>query len=228
MTVSIVETKTSLLTANATTNIALTTDLVSTDIVLVITSAHSSVTPTFSLPGVTLVDPLSGTDVLLNGYKHVARWGTGGTGVKTLAITQGVYDLGSSSAVVYVIRGVSPQSVDVLAASTYTNSFVTTIATPSIAVDVGQVVVISALYEGSSATSTLTATPPASGWVSSSANTQMRCIAHDAIGSAQNAVGTASSSAVNAYRGIFGIVFGDPVTTPPLTSTFVGWGVPIF
>ena len=112
--------------------------------------------------------------------------------------------------------------------SVYDTASVSSRSTPSFLVEPGQVAIFSGLIESNRPGSSVSATHPASGWQADSIDTGMRGYAHDGIIAAGNTVGTVTATSAG-NRGIFGVVFGTAdAAAPPLTSTFIGWGNPIF
>ena len=228
MTASVVEVQTGTVTASTTGTFNLSTTLVSSDVVVFTTSRTTLATPSYSgLGGASWTLVFSGA-ANSRAYSAYAS-GVTGSG-QSVSVTAGAGDMG---ACVQVIRGLNSVTVteqhSVWSATTTASN--TDEFSPSQSFGTDQVAVL--MLSGTTSSSyTVPSNPtPSSGWVTdlARATNPTLHVAH-LIGTSPG--GTVIGGARNTSAVAFGVtvaVFGTETSgPPPLTSSFVGWGNPIF
>lgn len=208
-------------------SVTLATTLVSSDLVVAAYSRTSGSAGTFSIGGSppTFLQEWTNSGVVAQVYTA-----TGLTGSHSLSYTMGA---GTANALlVWVVRGLTNSSITAVAESTWTTAFTTINTdefTTTVAVDTGQAIIAIGCQSGA-ATPTFPSNPtPSSGWTTDVALTNGRLGgAHRVFTAAEPSarMGVRASSSIRIAASM--LVLGDPVGAPPLTSTFVGWGNPIF
>jgi hypothetical protein len=216
--------------ANVTSSLAIATTLVPSDLILVIYTNSATGAGTRTINGVAMTQYTATT------------WQNGGTTrlrVYTATGLTGSHSLSYSTSslsttnryTLYVIRGLTNSAITSNAISTWaagTTASNTDEGHTGVAVDNGQAAFVVGAWD--SGTVTFPSNPTPSGWTTDRVDT--------AGGGRHNSAHLVFSSAVTAQVNIQStlstavavamFVVGDAVTSPPLTSTFVGWGNPIF
>lgn len=230
MTASIVEIITGTIpNPSAGTNFAVTTTLVSSDVVAVVWGMVSAEAGAVSGLGGTWTEAFNMDQTGSGRVKVVYTTGVTGTGNVTIPNGNASF---TGAAAVYVIRGLNSFAVteqhsvwDANSTPGNTDEF-----TPSQSFGEDQVALAAGTV--SAGTVTFPSNPtPASGWTTDVAKTTtVRVWSAHLVGTALHStlqVGLRSSS--TRAIGVVAVVFGTPTAgAPPLTSTFVGWGNPIF
>lgn len=231
MTVTFEEATSANAVASVSSSFALTTTLVSTDLVVLLMGKSSGGTNTTTING-------SATTAFGNwqngtgGARLYVSTMTGLTGSHSVS-----YTTASTSAdnrfTAYVIRGLTNRAITNSAISDWSST-----STPSntdegpaaLAVDVGQAAIYAAIV-GTSGTLTFPSNPtPSSGWTTDRADTPATvamAAARHVVAGAGNVQANVRVTATRALGSVM-LVLGDAAAPTPLTSTFVGWGNPIF
>lgn len=225
MTATVPEVITASLAGSATGNYTVTTSLVPSDIIAVVVSCNAVPTVT-GLGGATWATTLN---QITNSNRVVVRTTTGVTGTGTVTVQNNSAFAGG--VVVYVIRGLTGTTIveehSAWDASTTASNNDEFAASQSFGVD--QVAVLVGTSAGGTTTFPSNSTPSSGSWtVDLARTTTTRLFSAHVVGTSAGTVQSAIRSSSSTFLGIACIVFGDAVTTPPLTSTFVGWGNPIF
>jgi hypothetical protein len=226
VTVTVEEFQSAAPAASASGSLPLATTLVSSDFVVVVYSRITSAAGTLTING--------SSPTIYNTWLNASRrvqvaTVTGLTGSHTLS-----YTMSSSTqnvVAVYVVRGLTNSAITATSESTW-DGITTASNTPetpaAVSVDNGQIVIAVAAITSASGTITFPTSPsPATGWVSDLVGASRTQSIHRIFTTAESAqVGV--SIIANTTIAVVMLVIGDAVSVPPLTSTFVGWGNPIF
>lgn len=207
------------------TNFPVTTSLVASDLVVVTWGRGTTGAATLSGLGGTWTAAFDAT----SGKRVMLRFTSGVTGSGTVTLNPGAGD--TANVVIYVIRGLTSPTTYALQQSTWSTATTpanTDEMTPSQSFGMDQVAVL--IGTCTAGTVTFPSNPvPALGWtVDMALSTDADFYAAHLIGTdAGTTQGGIRSTSTNTL-GVAMFVFGTATTAPPLTSTFIGWGSPIF
>lgn len=229
MTVTIEDVKLASVGSSTSGSIALTPTILTTDLIFVVVSCNNAI-PTLNVAGSAFTQ-YGSTQLLGSTTTRMALFTK--TGVSgTVSVAYSTSFSTTNKFTVYVVRGLTNRAVTAYAQSDWSAS--TTAANtdegPSaLPYDTGQV----AVFVGVAGAGTLTFpsnTTPASGWTTNysggAANGDHNAASHIATASGTVQANIRSTATVSLGGAM--VVLGDVVSVPPLTSTFVGWGSPIF
>lgn len=222
MTVTAIETHFGAIAAGASAVVSVSTSLVATDrLVLVLYKTSTTGTP--SVTGLGTWSVLEQVIVTRDSYLYTM---TGATAGGNLTITP--TSLAADYAL-YVLRGGGGQ-VDVFGSEQGYTSSGTASETPAISGALGGMFVVAAVAATAGATITFPAgtSVPSSGWSAdyTGVNNNAFFISNGLSAGANVVVGVTATSGT--AKTILVGVFSEAAGLPPLTSTFVGWGNPIF
>lgn len=228
MTVTLEEFQVATPGSSASGSLPIATTLVSSDLVVVVASRSVATFGTLTLGGAT---PATYADYTNNQTRVRIASKTGMTGSQTLSYTTPAASSNNRIAL-YVVRGLTNSSITSDSASTWTTGTTgaNTDETPT-AVSVGSGQMVIALGSATAGTLTFPSNPsPSTGWAADNVDASgvgLMNMYHQIFTSPQSAqvsIKTTSATTIAALM----LVVGDAVSVPPLTSTFIGWGNPIF
>ena len=230
MTVTVEEFQITSPAASSSGSIPLTSTLVSSDLVLIVHARNSgSASGSRTIGGSSPTFYQEWTNVSGPTAVYTA---TGLTGSHTLSYTVGISS--TQAYAVYVVRGLTNPAITATAESTWTTGFSAINAdefTTTAAVDSGQAVVAIGNVQGGG-TATFPSNPtPSTGWtadnVASGGGTI--CAASRVFTALEGSTRMGIRSSLSGRIASVMLILGDAAGGPtPLTSTFVGWGNPIF
>lgn len=238
MTASVIEVISGTPTPASTTNYSVTTSLVSSDVVLVVYSKPSAGSHTLSGLGATWV-PQGNRQVQSSGTVVYYSTATGVTGTGTVSLTLGSATT-TPTITILVLRGMNATTlsattdstwfqVDGVSTGTQTNTTANTDeGAAAIAAGIDQIAVFVAVVQAGTATFPSNTTP--SGWTTDTTvatGTGRHIVAHKVVTAAGNVQSNVQTTSLTTI-GTTLMLFGTATSIPPLTSTFVGWGNPIF
>lgn len=232
MTVTVPEVSTLEPAAGASSSLPIATSLVPSDVVVLVYSNNISIGGTFTIDGVGMT--LRGGAALRNGSSTrvyvYTRTGLTGSHSLTYAVS------GSSSVnrmTVLVVSGLTNSAITADALSDWSSTATTTAntdeSTAVLTVGSGQLAIAVGAVQAGTMVFPSNSTP-ASGWTTDrgdGSGTGLARVLHyifPSAGSSQVRIQTSTLS--NVACALY--VLGDAAVVPPLSSTFIGWGSPIF
>lgn len=225
MTATVVEVIPGAYTGSGGTDFTVTTALVPTDVIVVVYARGTTSTSSVTGLGATWNSIFTLT---LAADRAIAVYATGVTGGGTVTVNRGVAESGGVT--IYVVRDLNSVTVteqhsvwDSNNTAANTDEF-----TPSQPFGTDQVAILVGI--SAAGTTTFPSNPtPSTGWTVDLTRTSARRLftAHN-VGVTPGTATAAIRSASTTNLGIAMIVLGTETTTPPLVSTFIGWGTPIF
>lgn len=227
MTATIAEVQSGSIAASTTGTFNLATTLVSSDVIVVSTSRTTLgvITPT-GLGGATFTTIFSGAA----NARVLSHYATGVTGAgQSVSVTASTDAMGIT---VHVVRGLNSVTVTEQHSvwSSATTASNTDEFTPSQSFGTDQVAILIANTTASGTATMPSNSTPSGGWTSDLVRTtspRFYVASQVATTGGGTVIGGIRSTATIAL-GITCIVLGTETTSSPLTSTFVGWGNPIF
>lgn len=228
MTASVVERRTTSLPASTNTNVALTTTLVSTDVVFIeMIGSYLIGTTVTSSPSATW-SAIDAVTRRVNNYAIRFRIATGFTGSLTITLNPSSV---AGYAVIRVLRGLNASSVSTILTGTYDTSSVTLRSTSSTSCGTDQIAISSVLYEGASGliyTNPSSPYSPSTGWATAVGGTAASGVGITSNDNVIASSGTFQASVLSnglTFMGITGILFGTATASSDLTGS---WGpIPI-
>lgn len=212
-------------------SVALSTSLVSSDLVVLVSTialAAGGTRPTPTIGGVDMT--ISADWTLPSTSRLVIYTMTGLTGSVSIAYNTGGFNAALTA---FVIRDLPSPSTIQTAISDWSSALTSAgvhEGPAALSASTGQVAIFVALAAGGTMTVPSTSTP-ASGWTLDRAGTPTggghHAAAHHIVTASGNVQATVSNSNAR-LMGTAMILFGTGSVVPPLASTFTGWGAPIF
>lgn len=232
MTVTVEEVGITSAVASTSSSISFTTTFVTSDLMILVFSRNASAVPSaLSIDGITPTQYGSTMRPGLDNTRVSIYTATGMTGSASLTFTTGAASF--NRFVAFIIRGLTNPAItaDALSDWSSTTTAANTDEGPSaLSFNTGQIGVFVGIANSGTVTFPSNTTP-AAGWVTdhSIGNGNGEHRAAHVIGTTSGTVqANIRSTQASALLATWMLVAGDVVSTPPLTSTFVGWGNPIF
>lgn len=214
----------------ATNNFTVTTTLIASDVIVVVSGlrVNTNTVTLGGLGGISWTQDFTGNN---GGARGLRAWhASGATGSGTVSIT---HSGSATRATVLVLRGLNSTTLEGVQQTVFDSLNKASAATPSQSFGQDQVAVLAAFSSTTSVTFTIpSGATPASGWTvddNTAGGNPPITVAHIIGTSAGTVVGGVAFSA-SALNDCVCLVYGTATSSgpPPLTSTFVGWGNPIF